>query len=436
MATQYLSDQTVFKAFEVSRAVEYINHHWRQLERFNPHDDGTLIGLPRPYFVPSATGSEGFGFEEMYYWDTVFIGRAFVGTERHDLARGLGINLLSLIKRFGLVPNGSRSYFTGRSQPPLLTTFLWMLYNHDKDPYWLKEGMTLAKEEYRKIWMGTAQPNWRLVHQGLSRYYDINLLHELAEAESGWDMNPRFERRCLDFLPVDLNTLLYKYERDFEAAARVNRDFEEADEWARRAARRARTINQLMWNAEAGFYFDYDYKNGRPSPVWSLAAFFPMWAGMASRAQAKKLVENLDKFEFTGGLATTAAKPNLRHSVPEQWAYPNGWAPLQLIVIEGLERYGYHNEARRIARKWLKVCLAEYGWKGEFSEKYNVVDPAQPPREGVYPSQTGFGWTNSVFLELCGKYLDAHEYRPAAVPTLAHEKPKRRGLGSLRFRLS
>lgn len=436
METPYLRDKTMFDPDQVARAAAYIDDHWRLLERFNPHDEGTLLGLPRPYFVPSATGSEGFGFEELYYWDTVFIARAFIGTERHELARGLAENLLSLIQRYGMVPNGSRSYLTSRSQPPLLTSFLWQLYEFDKDPRWIGEGMDIAKNEYRRIWLGTAQPNWRMVHEGLSRYYDTNLLHELAEAESGWDMTNRFDRRCLDFLPVDLNSLLYKYERDFEAAARIHRYFDEADEWARRAQKRAKTMSRLMWNEEKGGFFDYDFRAGKQGSVWSLAAYYPMWAGLASRKQARALVSQLGRFEFSGGLSTTAATPKTHHQMPEQWAYPNGWAPLQLIVIEGLERYGYHEEARRIARKWLRVCLDEFLSKGEFAEKYNVVHPKRPPVEGVYPSQTGFGWTNSIFMDLAQRYLDPHEYRRNAVRHEIEVQLKRRGLWSLRLRAS
>jgi alpha,alpha-trehalase len=89
-----------------------------------------------------------------------------------------------------------------------------------------------------------------------------------------------------------------------------------------------------------------------------------------------------------------------------QWAYPNGWAPLQLMVIKGLERYGYHADARRIALKWLKNNNDWFIRHGHFLEKYNVAQPSKPPMKGLYPSQTGFGWTNAVFEKLCRDYID------------------------------
>lgn len=92
--------------------------------------------------------------------------------------------------------------------------------------------------------------------------------------------------------------------------------------------------------------------------------------------------------------------------MPAQWAYPNGWAPLHFVTIKGLQRYGYHQDARRIAMKWLRTNLDWYKKHGVFLEKYNVVQPGKPPAKGVYPSQTGFGWTNAVFERLCREFID------------------------------
>lgn len=319
-------------------------------------------------------------------------------------------NLLFLLDRFGLVPNASRMYFTSRSQPPLLTSFIFHVYDtYHKSPDWLEKRMALAEREYHSVWMSTSHPQWHNVHKGQSRYYDINVLHDLAEAESGWDMTPRFERKCLDFLPVDLNALLYKYETDFARAADIIDKPEQAKMWRSRAEVRKAAMDELMWAKIRGFYFDYNYVKGEQSGTWSLAAFYPMWAGMVDEVQANRLVENLSKFEKKGGLTTTT-RPlidmNIFGSVKAQWAYPNGWAPLHYIVTEGLERYGYHETASKIATKWLATNTAWYQKHGEFLEKYNVVNPAKPPLEGLYPSQTGFGWSNAVFEYLCQKYVD------------------------------
>jgi len=143
--------------------------------------------------------------------------------------------------------------------------------------------------------------------------------------------------------------------------------------------------------------------------VSSLAAYFPLWAGMVNEKQALALVKSLRKFENKGGLATTDMLPIGQYvpgSMPVQWAFPNGWAPLQFIVVEGLLKYGYRADAERIARKWLMCNLVWFDSHGVFLEKYNVTNPEKPPQKGVYPSQTGFGWTNSVFERFCQEFLD------------------------------
>jgi alpha,alpha-trehalase len=136
-----------------------------------------------------------------------------------------------------------------------------------------------------------------------------------------------------------------------------------------------------------------------------------MWAGMADGRQAQALVKALKRFENKGGLATTdtyALSQRVPGSLPLQWSYPNGWAPLQFLVVKGLQRYGYQKDARRIVMKWLSTNLNWYKVHGIFLEKYNVVEPADPPAKGVYPSQTGFGWTNAVFERFCQEFIDGY----------------------------
>jgi alpha,alpha-trehalase len=267
----------------------------------------------------------------------------------------------------------------------------------------------VAKDEYQTVWLGTAKPNMRQVYRGLSRFYDINHLNDLAEAESGWDHTIRFNRKCLEFLPVDLNALLYKYEKDFAYVAELLGNAKEAKEWEKVAAHRAKTMKDLMWSDLKGMYYDYRYTKESRGNVDSLATYFPMWAGMVSDKQAARLVGSLRRFERKGGLTTTDAATLgkiVPGPIPAQWAYPNGWAPLHLIAIQGLERYGYHNEAKKIALKWIKTNLDWFNKHGVFLEKYNVVAPEKPPAKGVYPSQVGFGWTNAVFEKLCKEYID------------------------------
>jgi alpha,alpha-trehalase len=398
---------------DVREAREYVAHYWTKVERFHPKDDDSLLGLPKPYLVPSYTIKTGFDYNELYYWDSYFMVQGLLDEEHRELVMGILENLETLFRRFKVIPNASRTYLTGRSQPPLLTSFIFDVYQTYKlDERWLKKAIAVAQNEYETVWMGTKKPNERNVYRGLSRYYDINYLHDLAEAESGWDMTPRFDRRALNYLPVDLNALLYKYETDFARAARISGDKREAARWDDAAAARKAIMDELMWDRIKGLYYDYNYVKGKRGNVSSLAAYFPMWAGMVTDKQATAMVRSLRRFEQKGGLSTTDALPLgqfMLGSMPTQWAYPNGWAPLQFIVVRGLERYGYHKDARRIAMKWLKANLQWFNENHTFLEKYNVVSPEKPPLKGLYPSQTGFGWSNAVFERFCRDYIDRPE---------------------------
>jgi len=395
---------------DVEAARAYIKDYWPNLIRSHLKDEGSLIGLPNPYLVPSFAEGHEFDYDELFYWDSYFMVQALWDDEHKKLILGILDDFVYLFNRFKIIPNSSQYYMTGRSQPPFLTSFILDIETHYRmDLKWLEERINIAKKEYETVWMGTRKPNARAVYRGLSRYYDYNYLNDIAETESGWDMTPRFNRKALNYLPVDLNALLYKYETDFAKVDRMTHKQEEANKWEAAAKQRQQTMNELMWDKSKGLYYDYDYVKQKRGTVASLASYFPMWAGMVSESQAASLVKSLKKFENKGGLATTEfipIVPFITASVPTQWAYPNGWAPLQYIVIQALERYGYHQDARRIAMKWLKCNLTWFRDNGVFLEKYNVVSPDKPPQKGLYPSQIGFGWTNSIFERLCQDYVD------------------------------
>ena len=176
----------------------------------------------------------------------------------------------------------------------------------------------------------------------------------------------------------------------------------DAEHWLKKASNRAKTMNTYLWDEESGFFFDYDWRHDEKSNIYSLAGFLPLFVGMVSNDQAKKIVNNLEKFETQHGLATTP--PEFGDYQTKQWASPNGWAPLHYFVVEGLTRYGFDEDAQRVALKWLQTCLFWYQKTGRFYEKYNVVKRVNEVADGVYPAQVGFGWTNGVFQAFARDY--------------------------------
>lgn len=410
LASKLLPRQQALTADELVEARDYIDKYWKKLTHYHPKDDSALIGVPHKYLVPSYEEGHEFDYEELFYWDSYFMVQGLFDDQHQELVVGVLENFFSIFKRFKIIPNASRLYYVSRSQPPFLSSFIWQAYDTYKlGGKWLAEAIKIAQAEYETVWMGTRKPNARQVYRGLSRYYDFNYINDIAETESGWDMTTRFNRRCLDYLAVDLNALLYKYETDIGKFYTQRGKKKEALKWEVAAKHRAATMKELMWDPGRGLYYDYNYVKERRGNVASLASFYPMWAGMVDQKQAAQMVKALRRFENRGGLAATESQPLnqlVPGSMPTQWAYPNGWAPLHFLVIQGLERYGYHEDAKRIAHKWLRTNLNWFNQHGIFLEKYNVVSPDKPPAKGVYPAQTGFGWTNAVFEYLCQNYVD------------------------------
>lgn len=395
---------------DLAQAFAHIEEKWSVLKAEQTVDDGTNLGLPYPFIRPSITNSSNFSFQEMYYWDSFFIAQGLLTSGHNQLAAGMLENLIYLSRKFHIIPNASRTYFTSRSQPPFLTTYIFNIYDSEnKDINWLQERMDVAIKEYNNVWTSQSHPNWRNVFNGLSRYYDINVLDHLAEAESGWDMTTRFQGKCLSHIPIDLNCLLYKYEIDFARYFELMEDIDSANIWRGRAEIRAKTVTEYLWDEEKGFFFDFDYITMQKSDVWSLAPYYALWSGLASREQAEKLTMKLDYFMHKGGLSATSRSDEYEGEIPTQWAYPNGWAPLHWITINGLQNYGYAQEAELIARSWISNNLNHFLQNNVFREAYNVVDTNLPPKPGVYPPQLGFGWTNAVFINIAKQFLDDDE---------------------------
>ena len=388
---------------DLDEVFEYIEDYWSKLIRHHPKDLKTLIGLPHSYIVP--TDSEIF--QEQYYWDSYPVIRALINHPKYSqIAIGMVENFFHMIERFGIIPNASRFYFLSRSQPPLLSSMVLIVYDKIKDLDWLKKAVKYIEFEYNCVWMGkTHLSNFRLTKTGLCRYYDVNAIDSLAEAESGWDLTSRFDNKCLDFLPVDLNCLLFLYEVDLASTYQLLKDDKKAEKFKKAAEKRTRLVNDLMWDEKVGFYFDYDFVRKRRSHLITVAGVYPLNVGIASNQQAEKIMETIKNvLQKNYGVVQS-----VRFIENKQWDWPNGWAPLQLRTIEGLMRYGFNKLAKRLVLKWLALNIKIFKRTGFLWEKYDVVHGAigVPDR---YPTLYGFAWTNATFLIMVRvlKFLEEH----------------------------
>lgn len=396
---------------EIEMVIKHIHSYWEELIVESPSfTKGELFYLPNPYVVPGGV------FQQLFYWDSYFILLGLKVSNLHHLARGIVENFLYEMRTFGIIPNSSEVAHLSRSQPPFLTSMIKEVWDDDLE--WLKHAYEVAKIEYYTVWMNDDTHYCKEI--GLNRYYDNlekmlrikdeaylhfdeifipqEFWHERTEAESGWDYTGRFHRECGYFLPVDLNSLLYKYEVDFcDFASALGLD-DQAKEWKDKANKRKQLMDRYLWNDTYGMYFDYNFVTGKQYIYPSLATFFPLWAGVADHEQAKKVKDQVDMFLHPGGMATSV------YNTSFQWDYPNGWAPLQWIVISGLKQYGF-KESYEIARRWISLCTKQFMKTGKLYEKYNVVD-FNINTAGRYPLQEGFGWTNAIYEKLVVEMLD------------------------------
>ncbi len=394
---------------------------------------GSLIPLPHPYIVP------GGRFNEIYYWDSYFTMLGLQVSGRIDLIENMVNNFSYLIDNVGFIPNGNRTYFLGRSQPPFYALMVALLAEARQEEQILVRYLPQLKREYA-FWMDGARrvspatPTWQRVVRLpdgaiLNRYWDryhtpraemyatdvecaqhtptrdpAQLYLDLrAACESGWDFSSRWlyddqnlgTIRTTTIVPIDLNVLLYNLEMTIAKAYHIQGDMQSFTMYHHLAEARKETILQYCWNEATGFFHDYDLERHAPTDVLSLAGVFPLFAGIALPSQAARVAIVLEStFLCPGGVVTT-----LRHT-GQQWDAPNGWAPLQWITIQGLRRYGFQELAEVIKNRWVALNEKVYYVTGKMLEKYNVEDLDLPSGGGEYPVQDGFGWTNGVLLRL------------------------------------
>jgi len=228
--------------------------------------------------------------------------------------------------------------------------------------------------------------------------------------ESGFDPSNRFGPFNIDIIhydPVCLNSLLYIMEMQIAQMEETLGHSDKVSSWRQMAQQRAGKMNKLMWDEKDGLYYDYNFALHRVRHYPYLTTFYPLWAGFASKEQAARIVKNLPLFEKMGGLQTST------YVSGNQWDSPFGWAPIEMIAIEGLRRYGYNSDAERISMEMLGLIRREFLRQGFIVEKYDVVhggsNVAAQIHFGYSANQAGFGWTNAAFTDLYDELTPADQ---------------------------
>lgn len=440
---------------------EHINNLWSVLKR---EKDKTITGssllpLPNSYIVP------GGRFHEIYYWDSYFTMLGLKESGEYELIENMVRNFAYLINTFGHVPNGNRSYYLSRSQPPYFS-FMVKLLADIKGEQVYKEFLPALQKEY-DYWMlgastvkvGQAFKSVVKLNDGtvLNRYWDehttarqesyredvetadeavrqmlasttflndktaevaakklrLKVYRDLrAGAASGWDFSSRWLAdgkhlstiQTTDILPVDLNCLLLNLEYTLELAYKITGKENLRKRYNTLAYKREQSFSNVFSCPELHYFSDYNFKTKKPTGIAAASSLMiasyllnqnpegKIGLGNATAAFIKK---HLLK---EGGIVSTA------ESTTQQWDSPNGWAPLQWIAVNALERTEQHDLAKEIALRWIKLNKEVFARTGKLMEKYNVVDTHLEAGGGEYAGQDGFGWTNGVYLALMNKY--------------------------------
>ena len=365
--------------------------HRKREEQHGEQNKRTLLFLPYPYI--SGGGSEQ-AFPEMYCWDIYFVNRGLAAHGRYDIIRNHILNQLFSIERFGMILTGNRAYYLTRTQTPIHPASIELYYQHHPDRDLLLRAYPVLKKEYDGYWLAAHHqtPTGLATNRDLSELkgtkldeqFRDRLRPELAAEAEVLDFTSIFAGDIRKCVPLQTNFALVRFTKILSWIAAEIGWPDESRRWEIETTNRTEKINELCWNEEKGFYFEYNFEQRKQLPFWSLAAYWSMWAGIANPNQAARLVENLTRFEHEYGLAQTVEAYPIPH--PEftalQWDYPSCWPPMQIMVVEALEKYGFHEEARRIAGKFLRMQLNVYQKTGYLWEKYNAVSGnVELPRE-------------------------------------------------------
>jgi alpha,alpha-trehalase len=411
--------------------VQYIESLWADLAKWTPSESaGSILPLPYPILIP------GDRFQESYYWDTFFAFKTLIRTGRLELAIMQVENYLYEIAQYGLIPNGSRTYYLSRSQPPMIAAMIREVLTTIKEQNngelpenvtsWLRtKVLPLLEIDYQEFWMN---PETRYhAETGLNHHWDSETTprperhgadndyelgetpqHTRAGAEDGEDFTNAREGQYASIAPIKLNAILYNYERAMSEFYEWVGNGGSQQRYATAAKVRQEAMNRLMLNEEDGMFYDYQLERERQMGHVTASSFALLWANALTHEQAVRLKENvLEQLEVKGGLMASTLSDG------GQWDAPNGWLPQHYFAIEGLLNYSFEEDAIRIAEKITTTVETAFKKERVLIERFDVLRGTSPIEDGTkYDTQRGFLWTNGVYIWILFDVLRDEELAP------------------------
>ncbi len=412
---------------------QHIRQLWPVLTRQPAEQKSSLIELPHPFIVP------GGRFREIYYWDSYFTMLGLHLQGQVKMIENMVANFAFLIQTVGFIPNGNRTYYLSRSQPPFFALMVELLANAKNDETIYVNYLPALQKEYDFWQKGAGDKGEANLHtvklpggEILNRYFDESptpraesysedkhasetsgqpaehfFSNIRAACESGWDFSTRWfaDHRDLStietthIIPVDLNVLMYKLEKVLAKAYSLQGGVDASKRLETNADKRWKAIIKYCWNEKQSFFTDYNWEKETLIDPVSAAGLTPLFVLHEGndfiQSKADQIAHTVSQYLLQpGGLVTTTIPSG------QQWDWPNGWAPLQWMAVKGLEKFDKGDIARAIASSWVSLNEKVFAATGKMMEKYDVVDTTKLAGGGEYESQEGFGWTNGVYLAL------------------------------------
>ena len=393
----------------------------------------------------------GGRFREIYYWDSYWVIQGLLVCDMHDSAKQTLENLMYLTEQFGHTPNGNRLYYQNRSQPPLLTLMMDLIYQYEgSNVSFIKqhsEFLYILKQDYL-WWMDQQSVTVKVESQEeytVNLYFvesnqprpegyveDMALIDHLQDqssaarkkafsavrsgAEAGWDFSSRWctlhfcaddlsNIDTLNIVPVELNAYFYRIEQLLATYFALIGDAENAGYFEDAQRRRYKVLTEFLWDEKEGIWRDWNLREHRFVDEVSSSNYFPLWVLPHDDVLAERVLVHLNASGLVreGGVATTMVDDG------QQWDWPNAWPPIQYVITEIARRYSGELEIarwieRNVSQSFISAAYVGWGETGFMHEKYNVLHVGDSGKGGEYTPQTGFGWTNAVAFSFLYDY--------------------------------
>ncbi|XP_057670544.1 trehalase-like [Diorhabda carinulata] len=405
-------------------------------------DQHSLIYLPNGFIIP------GGRFKEIYYWDSYWILEGLLISEMTESVRGILENFLSIVEKFGFIPNGSRVYYLNRSQPPLLASMVGKYIDYSNNKTWLESHVDTIEKEMnwwwaeRRVSVSKGGKTYDMFMYKVksntprpeSYYEDVFTCQNFTEvekqtcyrnlksgAESGWDYSTRWlfnddrspssnlsQIDILHVIPVDLNAIICKSFEELSRFYQLIGNNDKSSKWSEKQNALKEAIHDVHYNEEDGIWYDYDLANSKQNKVFYPSNFAPLWSDAFDTSKkevfgvrAAQYYKDNKVQKYPGGIPTSLINSG------QQWDLPNAWPPLQEFIVLGLKKSG-SRKAERLARsqgtKVLEAYMTGFESTNDMYEKYDAYNVGGYGGGGEYVVQSGFGWSNGEALALINEF--------------------------------